>query len=372
MSGPPPQPASPPHLHDRLRALQRRLGGWAADALLVSNPRDIRYLTGFAGDDSWLLVRKRAATVHVISDFRFEQELARSAPHVRSAMRTGSLAEALAALIRRLRVGRVALQSSRVTLAQRKTLVKHVGARALLAVDAGMLSQRAVKGREEVAAIRRAVRIQEEAFRRTLAHIRPGRTEMQIAAHLEHQMRLLGSEGAAFPTIVAIGSNASLPHAVPGNRKVRDGSIVLVDWGAKFDGYCGDLTRVVAVGRMSPKLRRVYAIVLEAQHAAIDAVAPGKTLAEIDQVARDVIAEAGYGPRFGHSLGHGIGLSVHEHPVLSQRARGVLEPGNVVTVEPGIYLPGSLGVRIEDDVLVTERGRQVLSKLASDVQSAVV
>ena len=348
------------------------MGGWAADALLVNNPRDIRYLTGFAGDDSWLLVRKRAATLHVISDFRFEQELARAAPHVRAMMRTGSLAEALAGLVRRLRVGRVAMQSSRVTLAQRKTLVKHMGAGSLLAVDAGMLDQRGVKGREEVTAIRRAIRIQEEAYRHTLAYIKPGRTELQIAARIEYEMRQLGSDGAAFPTIVAVGSNASLPHAVPGNRKVRNGSVVLIDWGARSGGYCGDLTRVVAVGRMSPKLRRVYSIVLKAQRAAIDAVAPGKTLAEIDRVARDVIAKAGYGPRFGHSLGHGIGLSVHEQPVLSQRAKGVLEPGNVVTVEPGIYLPGSLGVRIEDDVLVTERGRRVLSQLPSDLESAVV
>lgn len=367
-----PQPATPSHLLGRVRALQRRARRWAADALLVTNPPDIRYLTGFTGDDSWLLVRQKAATVHVLSDFRFEQQIQRSAPHVVTVMRKRTLAEALASLCRRLRVGRVGLQADYVTLAQRRALVKRLGARSLVTVDDGLLDQRAVKGPQEVSAISRAIRIQEQAFRKTLVYIRPGRTEIQIAAHLEYQMRQLGSEGPSFPTVVAVGSNASLPHAVPSPRKVRDRSLVLIDWGATFKGYCGDLTRTIAVGRMSSKMRRVYALVLEAQRAAIDAITPGKTLAEIDKVARNIIEAAGYGPQFGHSLGHGIGLSVHEQPVLSKRAKGVLEPGHVVTVEPGIYLPGSLGVRIEDDVLVTDRGRRVLSKLPTDLRSAII
>jgi len=366
------QPAAPSHLPGRVRALQGRVRRSAADALLITNPPDIRYLTGFAGDDSWLLVRQRAATVHVLSDFRFEEQIQRSAPHVATVIRKRTLAEALASLCRRLRVERVALQADHVTLAQRRALVKRIGARNLVTVNDGLLDQRAVKGPEEIAAISRAIRIQEQAFRKTLAHIKPGRTEVQIAAHLEYQMRRLGSQGASFPTVVAVGSNASLPHAVSGGRKVRNGSLVLIDWGATFKGYCGDLTRTIAVGRMSPKMKRVYSLVLKAQRAAIDAVAPGKTLAEIDTVARNIIEDAGYGAQFGHSLGHGIGLSVHEQPVLAKRAKGVLEPGNIVTVEPGIYLPGSMGVRIEDDVLVTQRGRRVLSKLSTDLQSAII
>ena len=366
------QSAAAPHLLGRVRTLQRRARLWAADALLITNPPDIRYLTGFTGDDSWLLVRQRASRVHVLSDFRFEEQIHRSAPHVRAVMRSHSMSEALASLCRRLRIGRVALQADHVTLAQRRALVRKLGARSLVTVDDGLVHQRAIKGPEEVAAISRAIRIQEQAFRNTLAYIRPGRTEIQIAAHLEYQMRQLGSEGPSFPSVVAVGSNASLPHAIPGGRKVRDGSLVLIDWGATFKGYCGDLTRTIAVGRMSPKMQRVYSLVLEAQRAAIDAVAPGKTLAEIDAIARNIIEAAGYGPRFGHSLGHGIGLSIHEQPVLSGRAKGVLEPGHIVTVEPGIYLPGRLGVRIEDDVLVTARGRRVLSKLPTDLRSAII
>ena len=366
------QPVTPAHLRGRIRALQGRLSQWRADALLITNPNDIRYLTGFDGDDSWALLRRRAVTVHVLSDFRFEQQISRAAPHVRAVMRKRSLGEALAKLTRRLSVERVALQSDHVTLAQRKALVRHLGAGRLTAVDAGLYRQRAVKGPEEVAAIRRALKIQEQAYRRTLPYIRPGRTEVQIAAQLEYQMRRLGADGASFPTVVAIGAHASLPHAIPGAKKVRPGALVLIDWGARVDGYCSDLTRTIAVGHMSAKLGRIYALVLEAQQAAIDAIRPGKTLAEIDQVAREVIVRAGYGPRFGHSLGHGIGLDIHEQPVLSRRSEGVLEPGHVVTVEPGIYLPGRLGVRIEDDVLVTNHGRRVLSTLPTTLEQALI
>jgi Xaa-Pro aminopeptidase len=176
----------------------------------------------------------------------------------------------------------------------------------------------------------------------------------------------------SFPSIIAADANASLPHAVPGKKKIKAGGIVLIDWGAKWGGYCSDLTRVVAVGKMKPKIREIYKIVLDAQVAAIDAIAPGKRLCDIDAVARRAIDKAGYGERFGHSLGHGIGLDIHEQPVLAAKAKGELRPGQVVTVEPGIYLPGVGGVRIEDDVLVTPRGRKVLSDLPKSLESAII
>jgi Xaa-Pro aminopeptidase len=241
-----------------------------------------------------------------------------------------------------------------------------------VAVDDGLLDQRAVKQPMEISAIRQALKIQRQAFRRTLDQLRPGQTENQVAAFLEYQMRLLGADGASFPTIAAADANAALPHAIPGPRKLRRGGILLIDWGARFRGYCGDLTRVVALGKMPPKLREVYKVVLDAQLAAIDAVGPGKRLKDIDAVARCMIEKAGYGEYFGHGLGHGIGLDIHEQPVLSRRAKGELRPGHVVTVEPGIYLPGVGGVRIEDDVLVTARGRQVLSDLPKSLESAII
>ena len=367
-----PRKECPPHLRVRLRALRKRIRQWGADALLVSHAKDIRYLTGFIGDDSWLVVPAGASNVTVISDFRFQQEIQREAPHVSVKMRQGGLAQELKNLAAQKGYQRIAFQASYVTVAGRQALAKTIGAKNLMAVNDGLLAQRAVKDDIEICAIRRALKIQQEAFRRTVGQIQPGQTEQQIAAHLEYQMRMLGADGCAFPTIVAVGANASLPHAIPGGRKVKKGQIILIDWGAVWNGYCSDLTRVVAVGAMPAKMREVYRVVLEAQHAAIDAIAPGKMLCEIDVTARRVIEKAGYGDLFGHSLGHGLGLNVHEQPTLSEKSKGQLMPGQVVTVEPGIYLPGIGGVRIEDDVLVTRRGRRVLSDLPSDLESTII
>jgi len=367
-----PRKDCPAHLRARLGALRKRIREWDIDALLVSHAKDIRYLTGFIGDDSWLVVPAGASNVTVISDFRFEQEIQREAPHVSVKMRQSGLAQALKELAAQKGYQQVAFQARYVTVAGRQALAKAIGAKHLTAVDDGLLAQRAVKDDAEIRAIRRALKIQQEAFRRTVGQIQPGQSEQQIAAHLEYQMRMLGADGCAFPTIVAVGANASLPHAIPGGRKVKKGQIILIDWGAVWNGYCSDLTRVVAVGAMSAKMREVYRIVLEAQRVAIDAIAPGKLLSEIDATARRVIEKAGYGDRFGHSLGHGLGLDVHEQPTLSEKSKGALMPGQVVTVEPGIYLPGIGGVRIEDDVLVTGRGRRVLSDLPSAPEFTII
>ncbi len=352
--------------------MRRRLRGWGADALLVTNRKDIRYLTGFIGDDSWAVVPAGRGAVTVISDLRFQQQIQREAPHVAVRMRRAGLSVELAQWVKRAGCQRIAIQRDWVTLAQHKALVKQVGAKRLKPVDDGLLQQRAVKTPDELWAIRRALKIQQEAFKRMVQWIKPGISEQAVAAYLEYQMRLLGADGCSFPSIVAVGSNAALPHAIPGARKVKRGLIVLVDWGARYKGYCGDLTRVICIGQMPKRMQRVYQVVLEAQRAAIDAIKPGVALKAIDAVARGVIEQAGYGDRFGHSLGHGLGLNVHEQPVLSAKAKGVLEPGQVVTVEPGVYLPGVGGVRIEDDVLVTDRGRRVLSDLPTDLGSTMI
>jgi Xaa-Pro aminopeptidase len=356
----------------RVRTLQQRLRRAKLPALLITNKRDIRYLTGFVGDDSWLLVRAASSQLHVLSDFRFEEQIRREAPHVKAVMRRRSLSEELAELVNGFELRRVGVQEEYVTLAQRKAMARRVGGKRLVDFSDGLLQQRAVKSEPEVAAIRKALTIQQEAYRRTLAFLKPGLREVEVAAYLEYQMRLLGADGPSFPTIVAADANASLPHAIPGQTKLRKGGIVLIDFGARWGGYCSDLTRVVGLGGMSAKMREVYQIVLEAQSAGIAAIKPGRPLKEVDAAARKVIDDAGYGPQFGHSLGHGIGLDIHEQPTLSGRSEGVLEPGQIVTVEPGIYLPGVGGVRIEDDVLVTARGGTILSSLPKDLKSAII
>ncbi len=363
---------TPKHLAERLQVLRARLKKTGIDALLVTNPRDIRYLTGFVGDDSWALIPLKGRKVYILSDFRFEEQIAKEAPHAVAIMRKKGLAHELATWTDKLRIDKVGLQTGHVTLAQRKAIAAQLGARRLKAINDGLYGQRAVKNPDEVKAIRKALKIQQQAFEETRQFIRPGMSEYEIAAYLEYRMRTLGADGVSFPSIVAADANASLPHAIPGSRKVRPGGIILIDWGAKWGGYCSDLTRVLALGKIKPRLREIYQIVLDAQLAAIDAIAPGKRLKDIDKVARDVIDRAGYGDRFGHSLGHGLGLDIHELPTLASRSEGVLKPGHVVTVEPGIYLPGVGGVRIEDDVLVTERGRRVLSDLPKSLESAII
>ncbi len=359
----------PSHLADRIKKLRKRLD---ADALLVTNPVDIRYLTGFVGDDSWLLVPGRGRVV-VLSDSRFEEQIEREAPHVRVVMRKKEgLAATLGKLIAKKPVGTLALQAAHVSLATRKALGKALKGVKLAAWDDGLVMQRAVKDDGEVRAIHKALAIQQRAYREMLGFIKPGMSEFEATAFLEYRMRSLGADGTSFPSIVAADANAALPHAIPGKSRIKAGGILLVDWGAKFNGYCSDLTRVIGIGRMKPRLREIYEVCLDAQLAAIDMIGPGVSLRAVDAAARSVIERAGYGERFGHGLGHGIGLDIHEQPVLSPRSKGVLEPGHVVTVEPGIYLPGLGGVRIEDDVLVTARGRRVLSDLPKSLESAML
>jgi Xaa-Pro aminopeptidase len=233
----------------------------------------------------------------------------------------------------------------------------------------GIVEQlRVRKDSAEVAQIREAIRIAEVAFCDVFGQADPQAEERILAASLEHRIRELGGAGFSFEAIVAVGDRAALPHYRPKKRKLREDGLLLVDWGAVGpDGYCSDLTRCLLIGpHVSEEIRRVHEIVATAQRTAIEAIRPGAELKAVDAAARAVIEEAGYGPRFGHGLGHGIGLNVHEAPRLSPAGDGRLEPGMVVTVEPGIYLPGIGGIRIEDDVLITEEGAEVLSTLPRD------
>jgi Xaa-Pro aminopeptidase len=224
-----------------------------------------------------------------------------------------------------------------------------------------------IKDAEEIARIRKAVRIAEKAFSDVLKLVKPGISEKDIALDIEFKMRALGAENAAFDTIVASGQRSSMPHGRASDKKLRKGDFVTVDFGCLYHGYASDITRTVVLGKASEKQKSIYNIVLSAQKAACKAVKPGLACARLDGVARDMIMKAGYGDYFGHGLGHGIGTIVHDKPVLNPQSNDVLEPGMVVTIEPGIYIPNWGGVRIEDDVLVTANGGQVLSRLPKDL-----
>ncbi|MBS3813194.1 aminopeptidase P family protein, partial [Candidatus Bipolaricaulota bacterium] len=204
--------------------------------------------------------------------------------------------------------------------------------------------------------------IADDTFAYLMDYVKPGMTESEIAVELEFFMKKQGAESVSFDPIVALGANSALPHATPGDREVREGDILLIDMGAKYRGYCSDMTRTVFIGEPTDKMQEVYEIVLEAQEVGLAALGPGESTKEVDGKARDVIEEHGYGDKYGHGLGHGVGLEIHEKPRLAQTEDNVLEEGMVVTVEPGIYLPGWGGVRIEDMVYITEKGYEFFSR----------
>ena len=231
---------------------------------------------------------------------------------------------------------------------------------------------RAIKDRDEIAEIRRAVRIAEQAFGVVRASLRPEMSEKQIANLLDSQIRMFGGDGLSFDPIVAVGERAALPHGVATEKRVAEADLLLVDWGAWYGGYLSDLTRVLVTGKISPKLERVYEVVREAQRRAIDCIRPGVQMDAVDAAARNFIAAAGFGKNFGHGLGHGIGLEIHESPRIAKNTQQPLRPGMVVTVEPGIYIQGWGGVRIEDDVLVTRSGHEVLSSVTKDLEASLV
>jgi len=286
--------------------------------------------------------------------------------------RKGELNAEVAAVIRRRRCKAVAIQTEHITVATRDTLRRKLSGVKVVAAPPIIADMRECKSAGELISMKRAISVAESAYRAMLKSIRIGQTELELAARLEYEMKRRGSTEPAFGSIVAIDANAALPHAVPGKRRVSRGCTVLIDWGATVEGYRSDLTRTVFVGSIPAQLKAVYGLTLSAQKKAIKAIRPGVRMCDVDAVARSHIAEGGFGDRFTHGLGHGLGLDVHESPSLSWRSDQPLRTGMVVTVEPGIYLPGVGGVRIEDDVLVTASGCQIMSRLSKSIQTAVI
>lgn len=343
------------------KVVQKAPGVAANDAFLVTAPQDVGYLSGFTGEDSYLLLSRRWCVL--ITDGRYTEQARIDCKDIEIHTRTGPITKAITETLRGRNVRRVVIQGEHVTLAMHERLTGAVGRKKLIPLSSITASLRVVKDSNEIRSIRKAIRIAEAAFGGLIGGGMVGRSEQQIAAELDYRMRELGADGTAFETIVAAGANGSRPHHRPGGRKVKRDEAVLFDWGAKAGGYCSDLTRVVFAGKISPKIAELYEVVLSAQQAGIRAIRPGVQCSSPDTAARKVIEQAGYGERFTHGTGHGIGRDIHESPVLGRTNKMRLKAGMVVTVEPGIYLPGIGGVRIEDDILVTPRGRERLGSL---------
>lgn len=354
---------------DRLRHLLRRPG---ADALLVTNFTNVTYLTGFTGDDSYLLVRARGETL--ISDPRYTTQLQEECPGLDLAIRPPgvTMQTAIGKLARRAKLGRLGVEADSMTLGLRDRISREMPKTEIVALGGPVEHLRERKDADEIARIRQAIWYAEKAFGVLRASLRPEKTEKQMADEMEQQLRLFGARGCSFPTIVAAGPRAALPHARATANTIGNVDFVLVDWGADGNLYKSDLTRVLITGKISPKLERVYRVVLSAQEQAMAAIRPGIVAQDVDAIARGVIADAGFGRYFGHGLGHGLGLEIHEAPRLAAKMTTVLRPGMVVTVEPGIYLPGWGGVRIEDDVLVTRSGYEVLTSVPKTLEEMVV
>ena len=342
-------------------------------AYLLTRVEDVGYMTGFTGDDSFALLGRDWAVL--ITDGRYGEQAADECRGMDVHVRTAAMSAAISDVLRGRRVRRLGVQGDHVTIGFQAGLAKALGRTRIVSLSDVPGALRAVKDAEEIRAIRRAVRAAETAMLGLLAGGAKGmvgRSEGEVAAELDYRMRLCGASANSFETIVAAGANASRPHYRPSGQRIGRDQAVLIDWGAMVGGYCSDLTRVVFTGRIPPKIGEIYEVVLRAQAAGIAAVRSGAACKTVDAAARDVIAAAGYGERFVHGLGHGIGRMIHEGPRLGRPVSDRLRKGMVVTVEPGIYLPGVGGVRIEDDVLVTSQGRQRLSSLPSRLAEMVL
>jgi Xaa-Pro aminopeptidase len=332
----------------RVAAVRRRLSKRKIDCLVLTKPANVTYVTQFKGDDSWAIITGRM--VYLLTDSRYTEQAQAECRRCKVVERTGPITQAAAKLVGKLKsVPTVHVEAS-TSLESFGALKKRTRAR--LRTAAGIIEAvRTTKDATEVTAIRSAARIANRALRLVSPRIKPGITENELAGVLDFEIRKLGARNS-FETIVAFGPNASRPHHQPGRRRLKKNDSILIDFGARYNGYCSDLTRCFAVGRPNSFYRKVYETVRQAQVAAIEMVKPGVDVLKVDQAARSVIRNAGL-PVYGHGTGHGLGLEIHEGPVVSKEGKGKLEPGMVLTIEPGVYIPGRLGVRIEDDILVT-------------------
>lgn len=359
----------------RRNKLIRAVRKEGADAILVTNEKNVTWLTGFTGDSTWMLLSKSNALL--LSDTRYttqiENECGSDNLDVEIRDASSTMLKTLTKVLNKAKINSLAFESDCMAHSAYCGLVEAAENTELVPTSGITENLRAIKDKQEIKDIRFAVKLAERGMATLRAGLKPGMTELQIAHNLEHAMRSFGATRAGFDPIVAVGPNAALPHAIPGSLTIDESPVLLVDWGAETpDGYRSDLSRVLFTGSVSAKVEAVYGVVLKAQLAAIDAIRPGVKCCDIDEIARTIIEKAGYRKYFGHGLGHGFGLQIHEQPRLSPISEQLLEPGMVVTVEPGIYLPGRFGVRIEDDILVTRDGCEVLSNVPKQFEDCFV
>jgi len=352
-------------VNHRLEALRAKLSEQSLPALLVMKDPNRIYLSGFTGSSGILVVTAEAAVL--ITDGRYTEQATQQAAGFRVVIHTESMVASVKQTLAELGVSRVGFEKDHWTVSQYETWSKALAPVELLGVEGLTESLRRVKDGEEIRRMRQAQAITDQAFRHILGFIQPGMKETDVALELEYTMKKLGAEDLAFETIAASGPRSALPHGRASDRVLENGDLLTLDFGCMYQGYCSDMTRTVMIGEPNDKQREIYDIVLQAQLAGVAAVGPGVSGRDVDRACREVITAHGYGEAFSHSTGHGVGLLIHEGPAASVRSEDILQPGMMVTIEPGIYIAGFGGVRIEDLVLVTESGHDVLGNSPKDL-----
>ncbi len=346
---------------NRLSKLRLKIDEHRLDALLVTGIKNIFYLSGFTGSTAALIVTKNDCLILV--DPRYSVQARHECSNAQVFDYSGKSTTAAAAeLANELDITKLGYEADHLTVSSFRNLRKNVRNYIKLYSTRNMVeSLRLIKDEHEISLIRKAAEIADQAYACIIKEIKPGMSEKDVAMVIDFALRKLGADKEAFDTIAAVGPNAACPHASSTDTILKSGQFLKMDFGARYKHYNSDITRTVCLGRASDKQRKVYQTVLDAQLKAIESIAPGKTGKDIDAVAREYIASMGYGANFGHGLGHAIGIDVHDGPGFSNTSDVVLEPGMVLTVEPGIYIEGWGGVRIEDDVIITETGAEVIT-----------
>jgi len=344
-------------IRNRIKAVRRRLKKERVNCLIVTKPANITYTTGFSGDDSWAVITNKM--VYLLTDSRYIEAAREQCSNCRIILRTAPMAEAVAELLKKLKSVKAVTVEKSISLTAFESLKKRIKTH-IKSVANIIEPLRSIKDNGEIAVVRAAAGIAARAIRQTLQYIKPGVSENELAGMLNFQVRKFGAF-SSFETIVAFGPNGSHPHHQPGSRRLKENDCLLIDFGVRHKNYCCDLTRCFAVGRPTAFYKKVYDVVQKAQAVAIKMVKPGVKIQQVDAAAREVISKYDL-PIYGHGTGHGLGLEVHEEPVISYNSKGKLQAGMVFTIEPAVYIPGKLGVRIEDDILVTENGYKLLSR----------
>ncbi|MCM3566649.1 Xaa-Pro peptidase family protein [Neobacillus mesonae] len=349
---------------EKLTKLRKEFEANGIDGVLITSPYNRRYISNFTGTAGVVLISTDKA--QFITDFRYVEQASKQCEGFEVIKFSDSIPKEVAEQVRKLGIKKLGFEEDYLTYSLFKVYEEEV--KAELVPIAGVIEKlRLIKTDAEIKIIKEAADIADAAFKHVLDFIRPGKTEMEVSNELEFFMRKAGATSSSFDTIVASGVRSALPHGVATDKVIEKGDMVTLDFGAYYKGYVSDITRTVAVGEPEDRLKEIYQIVLDAQLRGMDGLKPGLTGKQADALTRDYITEKGFGDNFGHSTGHGIGLEVHEGPALSMRSELVLEPGMVVTCEPGIYVPGLGGVRIEDDTLITNDHNEVLTHSTKDL-----